>query len=65
MEQRSRVVSILSFALRIQAAGVNRRLKQDIADQDPSISPEVLKQISFFEPEPTDQAFHIFQKYVT
>jgi hypothetical protein len=58
------VVNILSFALRIQAAGVNRRLKQDIADQDPSVSPETLKRISFFEPEPTDEAFQVFQKYV-
>ena len=64
MEQRSRVVNILSFALRIQAAGVNRRLKQDIADQDPTLNPEALKRISFFEPEPSDEAFQIFQKYV-
>ena len=64
MEQRSRVVNILSFALRIQAAGVNRRLKQDIADQDPSLNPEALKRVSFFEPEPSDEAFQIFQKYV-
>jgi hypothetical protein len=64
IEERRQVLSILSFALRIQAAGVNRRLKQDIADQDPSLGPEVLRRISFFEPEPTDEAFHIFQKYV-
>ena len=64
MEQRNRVVNVLAFALRIQAAGVNRRLKQDIADQDPTISPESLKRISFFEPEPTDEAFQVFQKYV-
>ena len=63
-EQRNRVVSILAFALRIQAAGVNRRLKQDIADQDPTLSPEMLKRISFFEPEPSDEAFQIFQNYV-
>ena len=44
--------SILSFALRIQAAGLNRRLKQDMADQDPELKRDVLKQISFFEPEP-------------
>jgi hypothetical protein len=65
MEQRNRVVNVLAFALRIQAAGVNRRLKQDIADQDPTVSPESLKRISFFEPEPTDEAFQVFQKYVT
>ena len=39
-----RVVSILSFALRIQAAGVNRRLKQDMADQDPTLDRRCLKQ---------------------
>ncbi len=64
IEDRRRVLNILSFALRIQAAGVNRRLKQDIAEQDPAISPEVLKRTSFFEPEPSDQAVQIFQKYV-
>lgn len=64
MEQRNRVVNVLAFALRIQAAGVNRRLKQDIADQDSTISPELLKRISFFDPEPTDEAFQVFQKYV-
>ena len=64
IEERGRVLNILSFALRIQAAGVNRRLKQDIAEQDPAISPELLKRISFFEPEPSDQAVQIFQKYV-
>jgi hypothetical protein len=64
MEERSRVVNVLSFALRIQAAGVNRRLKQDIADQEPAISPELLKRISFFEPEPSDEALQVFQRYV-
>ena len=39
-------------------------MKQDIVEQDPAISPEVLKRISFFEPEPSDQAVHIFQTYV-
>jgi hypothetical protein len=63
-EQRTRIVNILSFALRIQAAGLNRRLKQDMADQDPELKPDVLKQTSFFEPEPTDQALQMFQKYV-
>jgi hypothetical protein len=64
IEQRRRVVEILSFALRIQAAGVNRRLKQDMADQDSELSPDVLKRISFFEPEPSDLAMQAFQKYV-
>ena len=30
----------------------------------PELKPEVLKQTSFFEPEPTDQALQMFQKYV-
>ncbi len=64
MEQRSRVVNILSFALRIQAASVNRRLKQDIVDQDPAQNAEILKRVSFFEAEPSDEAVQIFQKYV-
>ncbi len=64
MEQRRRVVSILSFAMRIQAAGLNRRLKQDMADQDPELTFDVLKRISFFEPEPSDEALRAFQKYV-
>ena len=59
-----RVVDIFSFALRIQAAGVNRRLKQDMADQDPELSPEDLKRMSFFEPEPSEEAMRVFQKYV-
>ncbi len=57
-------MSILSFALRIQAAGLNRRLKQDMADQAPELSFDVLKRMSFFESEPSDEALHAFQKYV-
>ena len=62
--QRRRVVNILAFALRIEAAGLNRRLKQDIVDQDPEFTREGLKQVSFFEPEPSEEALHVFQKYV-
>ena len=59
-----RVVNILSFALKIQAAGVNRRLKQDIADQDPTLQLGRLETASLFEPEVSDQAFHAFEQYV-
>ena len=62
--RRISVVNTLSFALGIQAAGISRRLKQDMADLDPALSPELLKKISFFEPEVTDQAFRAFQEYV-
>ncbi len=64
LDQRASVVNILTFSLRIQAAGLNRRLKQDIADQLPDLTPEDLRHVSFFEPEPTDHALEVFQKYV-
>ena len=63
-ERRKRVVNMLSFALQIQAAGVNRRLKQDMIDQDPTLKPEYLRNVSFFEPEVSDEAFHAFEQYV-
>ena len=62
--RRSDVVDLLAFALRIQAAGVNRRLKQDIVDQDPSIKREDLRGLSFFEPEVSDEAMAAFEHYV-
>jgi hypothetical protein len=62
--RRSRVVSVLAFALQIQAAGVNRRLKQDMIDQDPTLKPESLSGLSFFEPEVSDEAFRAFENYV-
>ena len=52
---------MLSFALQIQAARINRRLKQDMTDQDPHLKPECLKQLSFFEPEVSDEAFRAFE----
>ena len=48
------MANILAFALKIQAAGVNRRLKHDMADQVPTLTAEVLKGISLFEPEVSD-----------
>ena len=58
------VVNLLAFALRIQAAGINRRLKQDMVDQDPSIKREDLRNLCFFEPEITDEAMAAFEHYV-
>ena len=63
-EERKRIENILSFALRIQAAGVNRRLKQDMTDQVASFNAEDLKRLSLFEPVVSDAAFHTFEKYV-
>ncbi len=62
--RRMQVLNILAFALKIQAAGVNRRLKHDIADQVPDVDPKALRTLSLFEPEPSDQAFQAFEKYV-
>jgi hypothetical protein len=62
--ERKRIENILSFALRIQAAGVNRRLKQDMADQVSGLNAEDLKRLSLFEPEVSEAAFHTFEKYV-
>ncbi len=64
MDERARVVNILTFGLQIQAAGLNQRLKSDICDQLPELSRDALRQFSFFEPEMTDQALAVFQKYV-
>jgi hypothetical protein len=61
---RRKTLEFLSFALQLQAAAVNRRLKQDMADQDPSLRPERLKEISFFAPDPSDTACHYFEKFV-
>jgi hypothetical protein len=63
-DRRRRVTNILAFALKIQAAGVNRRLKQDIADQVPTLQPEVLRNLSLFEPEVSEPAFRAFEQYV-
>jgi hypothetical protein len=62
--RRAEVVNLLVFALRIQAAGVNRRLKQDMIDQDPSIKRETLRGLCFFEPEVSDEAMRAFEHYV-
>jgi hypothetical protein len=61
---RRRTSNFLGYALRIQAAAVNRRLKQDMTDQDPSLKPESLKNISFFEPHASEEAMRLFERYV-
>jgi len=63
-EQRNRVADVLGFALRIQAAAVNRRLKQDMVDRDPTLKHQNLKQTSFFDPDVPDEVIRLFEKYV-
>jgi hypothetical protein len=63
-KRRNQIVDVLAFAMQIQAASINRRLKQDMTDQDASLRPESLKGLSFFEPDVSDEAFHAFEKYV-
>jgi hypothetical protein len=62
--QRNQVVNVLAFAMKIQAASINRRLKLDMLDQDPNLNLESLKGLSFFEPEISDAAFRAFEDYV-
>ena len=57
MERRKRVVNMLAFALRIQAAGVNRRLKQDMLDQDPTLKPRSPEAAQLLRAELSDEAF--------
>jgi hypothetical protein len=64
-DRRKRVVNTLAFALQIQAAGISRRLKQDMTDQDSKLTPEFLRGLSFFEPEVSEDAFRAFEHYVT
>jgi hypothetical protein len=62
--RRRQTTSLLSFALEIQAAGISRRLKADMVDQDPKLEAEKLQGKSFFEPHVTDEAFEAFERYV-
>jgi hypothetical protein len=62
--RRSHVVNIFAFALKIQAAGVNRRLKDDMVDQVPTLDAHAVKGYSLFEPEVSNQALHAFEQYV-
>ncbi len=61
---RRHTSNFLGYALRIQAAAVNRRLKQDMIDQNPTLKPEDLKRISFFEPNASEEAMRLFERYV-
>ncbi|WP_148596293.1 hypothetical protein [Aquisphaera giovannonii] len=63
---RKPVTDFLAFALRIQAAAVNKRLKQDMLDQDPELMKQVklLKNTSFFDSQAPDEVIGLFEKYV-
>ena len=61
---RRRTANFLGYALRIQAAAVNRRLKQDMVDQEPTLKSDTLKKMSFFEPNASDEAMRLFERYV-
>jgi hypothetical protein len=61
---RRRTSDLLGFALRIQAAAVNRRLKQDMVDQDPGLKQQNLKNTSFFDPDAPEEVIHLLEKYV-
>jgi hypothetical protein len=61
---RRRTSELLGFALRVQAAAVNRRLKQDMVDQDPSLKQQNLKNTSFFDPDAPEEVIRLFEKYV-
>ncbi|MDG3004505.1 hypothetical protein [Paludisphaera mucosa] len=60
---RRRTLDALGFVLRIQAAALNARLKQDIVDQVPEIRREDLRHVNFFRADSSDEAFAVFQKY--
>ncbi|MGC8640242.1 MAG: hypothetical protein ACP5XB_10250, partial [Isosphaeraceae bacterium] len=62
--QRQRTSELLGFALRIQAAAVNRRLKEDMVEQDPTLGQRNLKNTSFFDPQAPPQVIELFKKYV-
>jgi|GEM_PF-2566311 len=63
-DNRRRTLKILGFTLRVQAAALNARLKQDIADQLPGLSAEELRRVNFFNPDASDEAFRLFERYV-
>lgn len=63
-EHRRRTSNFLGYALRIEAAAINRRLKQDMVDQDPTLRLDALKTVSFFEPSVSEDAMRLFERYV-
>ncbi|OJW05816.1 MAG: hypothetical protein BGO49_27000 [Planctomycetales bacterium 71-10] len=64
---RRRTLAALGFVLRLQAAALNTRLKQDIVDQVPEYRDfdrrEELRRTNFFDPEGSTRAFEIFRRY--
>ncbi len=69
--RRKSATDFLAFALKLQAAAVNRRLKQDMVDQDATLRQQdaalmhdSLKRTSFFDPEAPDEVMRLFEKYV-
>jgi hypothetical protein len=64
---RRRTLASLGFVLRLQAAALNARLKQDILDQVSEYHDfdrrEELRHTNFFDPEPSVRAFEIFRRY--
>ncbi|AMV38047.1 hypothetical protein [Planctomyces sp. SH-PL62] len=60
---RRRTLDALGFVLRVQAAALNSRLKQDIVDQLPDVRHEDLRRLNFFDPSPSDEAVAAFKKY--
>jgi hypothetical protein len=64
MARRRKVVELLGFALRIQAAAVNKSLKDEILSYYPTIELDYVKNINFFDSNPSDDALNLFQGYV-
>ncbi|WP_337176636.1 hypothetical protein [Paludisphaera sp.] len=64
---RRRTLAALGFVLRLQAAALNARLKQDVLDQVPEYHDfdrrEELRRANFFDPEGSVRAFEIFRRY--
>ena len=64
---RRRTIAALGFVLKLQAAALNARLKQDVLDQLPEFHDfdrrEQLKRANFFDPEGSVEAFEIFRRY--
>jgi hypothetical protein len=61
--QRQKALRIFGFALRVQASALNARLKQDIADQLPDVTMDDLRKLNFFEPNASEEAVHVFERY--
>lgn len=64
---RRRTLTSLGFILKLQAAALNARLKQDVIDQVPEYRDfdrrEELRRTNFFDPEGSSRAFEIFRCY--